>query len=144
MSDAHKTVGDVMTRQIMVLRIEDNLDEVMKAMKLFQIHHVPVVDGEKLVGVVSHRDMLSMMHSRLQPFASPEDRDTFEHTFVINAMTRDPVSVAPELTLANAVRIMQERRVGCLPVVSDGKLVGLLTESDLLRVLGQLLDAPER
>lgn len=144
MSDAYKTVGDVMTRQIMVLRIEDNLDEVMKAMKLFQIHHVPVVDGEKLVGMVSHRDMLSLMHSRLQPLASQEDRDTFEHTFVMSVMTRDPVSVAPELTLANAVRILQERRVGCLPVVSEGKLIGLLTETDLLRVLGQMLDAQER
>jgi CBS domain-containing protein len=59
-------------------------------------------------------------------------------------MTRDPVSVAPELTLANAVRILQERRVGCLPVVSEGKLIGLLTETDLLRVLGQMLDAQER
>lgn len=144
MSDAHKTVGDVMTRQIMVLRIEDNLDEVMKAMKLFHIHHVPVVDGEKLVGMVSHRDMLSMMHSRLQPFAGQEDRDTFEHTFVMNVMTRDPVSVAPELPLASAIRVMRERRVGCLPVVADDKLVGLLTETDLIRVLAQLLDEPAR
>ena len=133
-----------MTRQIMVLRIEDNLDEVMKAMKLFHIHHVAVVDGEKLVGMVSHRDVLSMMHSRLQPFASQEDRDTFEHTFVMSVMTREPVSVAPELTLANAVRILQERRVGCLPVVSEDKLVGLLTESDLLLVPGHMPDAQQR
>jgi CBS-domain-containing membrane protein len=144
MSDKHKTVGDVMTRQVMVLNVEDNLDKVMKAMEHFHIRHVPVVDGEKVVGMVTQRDMLAVMHSKLGPNAPEAGGDTrlYERTFVINVMTKDPVTVSPETPLKDAVKLLRENKIGGFPVIAaDGKLVGVMTETDVLKVLEALLEA---
>lgn len=136
-----KTVGDVMTRKVIVLSVEDNLQKVLEAMDKFHIRHVPVMDGEKLVGIVSQRDMLAMMTTRLnRSDAEVTKEDSFyERTFVINAMTKDPMAVTPETTLREAAKILLENRFGGLPVVSEGKLVGVITETDLLRVLESIL-----
>ncbi len=121
MSDTHKTVGDVMTRQVMVLNVEDNLDKVMKAMEHFHIRHVPVVDGEKVVGMVTQRDMLAVMHSKLGPNAAKDESEgLYERTFVINVMTKDPVSVTPETTLKDAVKLLRTNKIGGFPVISEG------------------------
>lgn len=144
MSDTHKTVGDVMTRQVMVLNVEDNLDKVMKAMEHFHIRHVPVVDGEKVVGIVTHRDILAVMHSKLGPNATKDESSgLYDRTFVINVMTKDPLTVTPETTLKDVVKLLREHKIGGFPVVSNDKLVGIITETDVLLVLEKLLDAED-
>lgn len=138
---APKTVGDVMTRKVIVLNVEDNLQKVLDAMERFHIRHVPVVDGEKLVGMVTQRDMLAMMTTRLnRSDAEVAKEDSFyERTFVINVMTKEPLTVTPETTLKDAAKILLDNKFGGLPVIADDKLVGVITETDLLRVLEQIL-----
>lgn len=141
MSDSPKTVGDVMTRKVIVLSVEDNLQQVLDAMERFHIRHVPVVDGDRLVGMVTQRDMLAMMATRLHRSEHEVMKEStfYERTFVINAMTKDPVTVTPETPLREAVSIMRTNKFGGLPVVSEGKLVGVITETDLMGVLESLL-----
>ncbi len=138
---APKTVDEVMTRKVIVLSVEDNLQDVLDAMEKFHIRHVPVVDGERLVGMVTQRDMLAMMSTRLHRSEHELAKEStfYERTFVINAMTKDPITVTPETPLREVAKILLENTFGGLPVVSQGKLVGVITETDLLRVLEQLL-----
>ncbi|HJL14010.1 MAG TPA: CBS domain-containing protein [Sandaracinaceae bacterium LLY-WYZ-13_1] len=133
-----KTVADVMTREVVVLREEDNLGEVAADMERYRFRHLPVVDGETLVGIISQRDLLRFAVSQLErsPLAQDKQRRLEEHTFVYRVMTRDPETVLPETPLKVAAAKLVEGRFNCLPVVNArNELVGIITNHDLLEIL---------
>ena len=96
---------------------------------------MPVVDGEKLVGLITHRDVLRLVSAELDSVASARARAA-EDTFVSSVMTRNPQTCAPDTPIAEAARQMYENKFGCLPVVDEeGNLVGIVTENDMLGYL---------
>ena len=122
-----KTVADIMTRRVIFLREEDNLSRIVEGMEHFGLRHLPVLDGDKLVGMITHRDMLKILS------AADRREDT---TFVASIMTRDPIAVRPETTIPEAARILLKARFGCLPVVDERRnVIGIVTEHDFLKVL---------
>lgn len=122
-----KTVADIMTRRVIFLREEDNLSRIVEGMEHFGLRHLPVLDGDRLVGMVTHRDMLKILSA-----AKRHD----ESTFVASVMTRDPISIGPGTSIAEAARILLRARFGCLPVVNaDGNVIGIVTEHDFVKVL---------
>lgn len=136
-----KTVADVMTKEVVVLREEDNLAEVAKDMERFHFRHLPVVDGRTLVGIVSQRDLLRFTASRLEfgAAASDKERRLEEGTFVARVMTRDPETVLPETPVNVAAKKLVKGRFNALPVVdANGELVGIITNHDLLKVLADV------
>jgi CBS-domain-containing membrane protein len=133
MHDA-KTVGDVMRREFVSLRLGDRLDFVEDVMRLGRIRHLPVLEDDRLVGIVSQRDLLANSLTRALEFDAPERRTFLRSVDVAEAMSREVVTVTRETPLAEAARLLLRHRIGCLPVVSEaGVPVGLVTESDLLR-----------
>jgi CBS domain-containing protein len=133
-----ETVADVMTREVVVLREEDNLAEVAADMDHFRFRHLPVVDGRTLVGIISQRDLLRFTVSLLErpPVAADKDRHLKEQTFVAKVMTREPETVLPETPLKVAASKLVKGRFNCLPVVNaQNELVGIITNHDLLEVL---------
>ena len=137
-----QTVGDIMTRDVVVLREEDNLQHVAEGLDTYRFRHLPVVDGERVVGMVSQRDLLRITVSSRDrsSVADARERRLEEETFVGAIMTRDPMVVEQGTSIAEAAQRMADSRVGALPVVDNGKLVGILTEQDLLEVLARLLN----
>jgi len=129
-----KTVSDIMTTELIVLREEDSLTALEPEMRAFGLRHLPVVDGDKLVGMISHRDVLRFAASQLtQDLHTSVARQKQAETFVAAVMQRDVQTVAPETSVSDAAALMVARRIGCLPVVApDGKLLGIVTEHDLL------------
>ncbi|MDD9939963.1 MAG: CBS domain-containing protein [Myxococcales bacterium] len=130
-----KTVADIMTTELIVLQEEDNLAALEPEMEAFGLRHLPVLDGDKLVGLISHRDVLRLATSRLSadPVHASIDRQTAE-TFVAAVMQTEVLTIGPDSPVSEAARIMVDRKIGCLPVVAaDGKLLGIVTEHDLLR-----------
>ena len=122
-----KTVADIMTRRVIFLREEDNLSRIVEGMEHFGLRHLPVLDGDRLVGMVTHRDMLKILTSA---------RRHDDSTFVASVMTRDPIAVRPDTTISEAARILLKARFGCLPVVNeDGNVIGIVTEHDFVKVL---------
>lgn len=133
MSFADRPVESVMQHEYVSVKPADQLDFVDDVMKLGRIRHMPVVDGDRLVGVVSQRDLLSASLSKTLSFDHDERRTFLRSVGVSEAMTSDPVTIGLRETLREAAQRMLERRIGCLPVVDDeGRLVGLVTETDLL------------
>lgn len=127
-------VSEIMRRDFVTLRPDDRLDLADDVMKLGRIRHMPVLDGDRLVGVVSQRDLLAASLSKALDFEPKERRVFLKSVAVDEAMTRDPVSVSPETTASDAARLLLRRKIGCLPVVdAKGVTVGLVTETDLLR-----------
>lgn len=134
-------VSDVMTTKVVTLFEEDNLTGVEKGMTHFKFRHLPVVDEKKLVGLVTHRDLLRVAASSFELNSDKKTAKLNENTFVRDVMQRDVVTVFPDTPLLDAGRLMWNTKMSCLPVVSkDGELVGLVTEADFLKLALLFLD----
>ena len=127
-------VETVMQTDYVSVGSKDHLDLVDDVMNLGRIRHMPVLDGLKLVGVVSQRDLLAASLSKVLDFDASERRTFMRSIEVAEVMTRAPITVGPSDTLREATRLVLTHRIGCLPVVAeDGTMLGLITETDLLR-----------
>lgn len=116
-------VADLMTRQLRCLRETDDLATAMAAMQELFIRHIPVVDDEgHLSGLVSQRDLLSLEHRK--DLGTP----------LREIMRTDLITVTSDTALRTAAETMIYNKYGCLPVVDAGKLVGIITETDFLKL----------
>jgi len=123
---SHHTVGHLMSTDLFTVRPDDLVEMVARVMEWRDVRHVPVEDGEgRLLGIVSHRSLLRML-------ADGPPGGGGELVAVRQIMNSDPVSVAPTTPVSEAVEIMRARRIGSLPVVDGGRLVGIVTVYDLL------------
>lgn len=141
MLSKHK-VADVMTREVAALYEESSLEQVLSVLGPYRFRHLPVVDGKKLVGIISQRDLLLLSTQGLGhgPAARAREARMLGEVFLRDVMTTQVVAIDPAATLAEAGRRMLEHRIGALPVVNpEGDLLGIITENDLLRALVQAL-----
>jgi CBS domain-containing protein len=138
------TVRDVMMAPANTLPHDSSLLMAVIAMRRDGIRHLPVVDGQKLVGVLSERDVLRCAPSMLAPINQDEYNSLFENTPVTKVMHREPLTVSPDMPLRDALALMMENKLGCLPVVEAGGVVGILTRSDMLNLLQRLLPSGEQ
>ena len=132
-------VKEVMSRSVVTLTLEQTLREAIDLLQSKHIRHLPVIGDSKVVGIVTDRDVKRATPSLL----SGIDRDEYERvlktTTVAHFMTREPLTVTPNTRLKAAVNIFLERKVGALPVIDDGHLVGILTDIDILRIVHEML-----
>ena len=136
-------VRDLMRPEVVTLDADATMDLAEGIMRLGRIRHLPVVSGERVLGIVSQRDLLRAAVSSLLQLGGEAERKWLARIPVKAVMTPHVFTVAPSVSLRAAVRIMIDKRIGCLPVVDDGKLVGLLSESDCLVHLEHLLAISE-
>jgi CBS-domain-containing membrane protein len=134
MIPAETPVEDVMQRDYASVRSDERLDFVDDVMSLGRVRHLPVIDGSRLVGVVTQRDLLAASLSRALDF-DPQERRAFLRS--VNAgevMAKKPITIGPATSLIQAAQLMLRHKIGCLPVVgAAGEALGLVTETDLLR-----------
>ena len=126
-------VSQFMATDLYTVRPDDIVDFAATLMDWRHVRHIPVEgdDGE-LVGLVSHRALLRLV---------AEGRIGGEHKVVVREIMRtNPITIDSDATTVDAIRIMRESRVACLPVVEKGKLIGLVTEHDLIVVASRLLE----
>jgi CBS domain-containing protein/gamma-glutamylcysteine synthetase len=127
-------VEQFMTTSLFTVHEDELVDMVAFLMDRNQIRHVLVEDdGHSLVGIVSYRSVLRLMAEGFDRAAEPTPA-------VKDIMEPDPVSVQPDTRTLDAIDLMRQHRVSCLPVVSDGKLVGIVSERDFLPIAYDLLE----
>jgi len=129
-------VRDIMTEKIVTISADDSLSTVEDIMTLGRVRHMPVVRGGVLVGVVSQRDLLRASLSNLTEltgFGRDQRRAFLEAVEIRRVMSSPAITIPPDATPEQAAELMADRKIGCLPVVSGDALVGMLTETDLLR-----------
>jgi CBS domain-containing protein len=130
-----RTVSEVMRREVVTLQSKETLDLTQDLMKLARVRHLPVLDQGRLVGIVSHRDLLAASLTNALDFDKASRRSFLHSVEVAEVMRREVVTIGPDATLADAARILVRRQIGCLPVVDpSGALIGLVTETDLISV----------
>ena len=132
-------VEQVMTGSVMTLAPEQTLREAIDLMRSKRIRHLPVVEAKKLVGIVTDRDVKRATPSVLSGVGKDDYDNALLTIRVAQFMTREPITVSRKSALKAAVEIFIEKKVGALPVVDNDRLVGILTEIDILRVAYDLL-----
>ncbi len=136
-------VRDFMTSPVASIPYHATLLDAALTFHRTSFRHLPVVDGERLVGIVSSHDVERLAPSLLSKITPEEYNDLFERTPLGRAMTRDPLTVTPTTSLREAAALLNQKKLGCLPVVENGRLVGIITVIDMLGVLLRFLDAAQ-
>jgi acetoin utilization protein AcuB len=121
-----------MTRDVVTVPSTATVADALDILNAHTIRHLPVVDDGKVVGILSDRDLRKAMTGR------PDE------TIVGDVLTADPVTVAPHEPVDTAAQLLVEHDVGCVPVVENGNLVGIVTASDLLRSYVDLMAGREK
>ncbi len=134
-------IRDIMTPDPVTISPNHSIGAALARMRRGGFRRLPVVEKEKLVGIITDRDLRLAMNS---PFIMREgwyDSYLMEHIEVRSCMTPDPITVDANEDILSAVRLMRAQKIGGMPVIADGVLVGIITETDLLDYLEQLLAA---
>jgi acetoin utilization protein AcuB len=119
--------------------------EALRIMRQHDVRRLPVLDESgALIGIVSEKDLLYASPSPATSLSIYEMHDMLSKLQVIELMTADPVSVTPDTLLEEAALIMADQKFGGLPVVKDGELVGIITETDIFVVFLELLGARQK
>ncbi|HEX4946530.1 MAG TPA: glutamate-cysteine ligase family protein [Blastocatellia bacterium] len=134
-SQNFQTVGQFMSTDLFTVRPDDLVDLAACVMDWRHVRHVPVEDDEgRLVGLVSHRDLLHLMAQGLGNHAA-------EPVAVKEIMTSDLVTITPQTSTLAAIELMRLHKVGCLPVLEEERLVGIITAYDFLTLSAELIEA---
>ena len=129
----YRQVSGLMTTDLFTVNEDEVIDLVASLMDWKHIRHVPVEDNRHgLVGLVTHRALLRVLAREYGCSQRPIPVKEIMHTRL--------VTVAPDTPTLEAVRLMKTHRVACLPVVENGRLVGILSERDFMKIFGELLE----
>jgi CBS domain-containing protein len=136
-------VKDWMTPDPICANMQTTLPEAFKLMQRHHIRRLPVVTGGRLMGIVTRGDLRGAQPSEATSLS------IFELNYLVDKVTLDHVmntrviTVAPDTTIGEAAQLMLKNSIAGLPVVSDGKVVGILTESDIFRIVVSMWDKEE-
>ncbi len=135
------TVDEIMSVELRTLTTNDSLADAQSMMANAHIHHIPIVEGDnQLVGIISHRDVLAAT----EPHKSGDSiAQNPSNIGVRDFMTHDVTTVDPRANLRQAAVFLQRHSYGCLPVVEEGKLIGIVTDTDFVGVAINLLEQME-
>jgi len=128
-------VKDIMSTDVAVVGRNDDLGQVQDLMVTKKLRHVPVVENDAVVAMVSQRDLFKAMLSSTMGYGEKAQTAYLHSVRVKEMMTYPVVTVAPDTSVGEAAGLMVHQGIGCLPVVEGTRLVGVVTKTDLLRCL---------
>ena len=129
----HYLVSDWMTRDPHTVSPWTALLDAYQMMKAYDIRRLPVLEDGRLVGIITLNDIRSVVPE--QPFNPLKHVELLGNQIVADVMTPNPISIRPDASLAEGAEIMYENKFGGLPVVENGQLIGIITESDFFRLV---------
>jgi acetoin utilization protein AcuB len=132
-------VKDSMTREVVALPPQSTAGEALALCRERRIRHLPVLEDDRLVGIVSDRDL----RSATPALGDPARAEALGRILVHEVMVREVATTHPDDPIEEAANALRERKIGCLPVVEDGALVGIVTSSDVMEALVYLMGAHE-
>ncbi len=127
-----------MKTRVVTIPADDSLWVVQEIMEFGDTRHLPVVRLGELVGVVSERDLLRASLSNVMGLPAEEQKIFLEGVKISEVMSSPPIFIEKDESVQKAARTLAERKIGCLPVVEGGKLIGIVTETDVLEYFSGL------
>ena len=136
-------VQDIMQAELITITPETALPEALRLVQRRGVRHLPVVENGNLVGIVSDRDLKRAMPSAATSLSAQELNYLLDRVKVGEFMTRGVITIAPMFPVEEAARIMVTEKISALPVTEGGRLVGIVTETDVLRLFAKAMGALE-
>jgi acetoin utilization protein AcuB len=133
------TVGDLMTKDVLTVNRDEPIRRPWELVEEKRLRRFPVMDGDRLVGIITDRDLRNATASSVVLTEKKYHDFLLDTVKVESVMTPNPKTVSPDTSLIDAARIILEMKVGGLPVIEEGRLVGIITETDLIGALVELL-----
>jgi CBS domain-containing protein len=134
-TDKAENVRKIMMGSPVTLTPDDTLDLANNVISLGRIRHIPVVENGKLVGLLSERDLIGAAANRIFGLNQKSKSALLKTESVKSIMKKRLVTVTPDTPIRDAARLMADKKIGCVPVIRDGALVGLVTTTNVLRYL---------
>ena len=131
-------VHDIMMGSPVTLGPDDTLELASNVISLGRIRHIPVVEDGRLVGLVSERDLLGTAAGRLFGLKQKSKSALLKTVPIKDVMKKRVVTVAADTPIKDAAHLMADKKIGCVPVVDDRTLVGLVTTTNILRYVEEL------
>jgi acetoin utilization protein AcuB len=133
-----------MKKDLFTITKNERMTVAKKIMKEKNIRHLPVVDGKKLIGLVTNMDIRK---AEASPATSLEIRELhylLDKLTVGEIMTRNVITISPDISIEEATTLLHDNKIGCLPVVEDGVLVGMITENDVMEIMIEVMGMKEK
>lgn len=132
------TVSSIMTENLIVANLDSKLETVLEFFNTYKVQHLPVAFGEKLIGIVSINDVLDFIASHFLKGTATTFDELKEKFNIKDVMTENPTTVRPTDTIDSVIKILSEASYQSVLVTTDGNLVGIVTNKDLVKFLNQL------
>lgn len=128
-------VSKIMSRDVITLNLNDNMELAEKLFETKHIRHIPIVSGIKVVGMLSHTDLMRISFSDLDEDENEINSVVYDLFSIEQVMAKSVVSVSSETTIKETAEILTKHEFHAVPVVDDGELVGIVTSTDLIQFL---------
>lgn len=128
-------LSEIMNRMLITVDRRASLRRAQRILDQYKIRHLLVMDGKRLVGIVTDRDLRKAAPSSKSPLTTSEREEFMDELKVMEVMSRKLITASPTTTVREAAKVMVGEKIGCLPVVDGNALVGIVTETDLLEIL---------
>ena len=134
----NQPISSIMTQEVITLSLKDSLYSAEKRMKTNHIRHMPVVDEDKLIGLISLSDLQRISFIDAYSKEGTEDTPVYNMLSIKDMMIKNPLTANPKTTILEVSKLLASKEFHSLPVVDDGKLVGIITTTDLLHYFIEL------
>ena len=136
-------LSEIMNRDLVTVDKQASLRRARRILDQHRIRHLLVVEGKRLVGIVTDRDLRQAAPSSKSPLTLSERQEFMDELKVLEVMSRKLITASSTTTIREAAKVMVSEKIGCLPVVDGNQLVGIVTQADLLEMLVRREQAPE-
>jgi CBS domain-containing protein len=131
-------VREIMMGSPVTLKPDDTLDLANDVISLGRIRHIPVLEDGRLVGLLSERDLIGAAATTIFGLKQKSKSALLKNVLIKDMMKKRVFTVKPETPIKEAAHLLAEKKIGCVPVVSDESLIGLVTTTDILRYVEEL------
>jgi CBS domain-containing protein len=126
-------IRDIMTTEVVTLKVDEELSLASDIMTLARIRHLPIVEGDRLAGIISQRDLFKASLGSVMGYDYGEARDHLKTITIKEVMIEEVITIGPDTEIHEAGQILIEKKIGCLPVTRGSALIGMVTETDILQ-----------
>jgi len=134
----NEPISSIMTREVVTLSLKDSLYSAEKRMKTNHIRHMPVIENEKLIGLISLSDLQRISFIDAYSKEGTEDTPVYNMLSIKDMMIKNPLTASPQTTILEVSKLLASKEFHSLPVVENEKLVGIITTTDLLHYFIEL------
>ena len=131
-------VREIMMGNPVTLKPADTLDLANDIISLGRIRHIPIVEEGRLVGLLSERDLIGAAAAEIFGLKQKRKSALLKTVLIKDVMKKKVIVTKPDTSIKDAAHLMADKRIGCVPVIENGALVGLLTTTDILRYVERL------